>query len=80
MAEMRAFLGINILLGIQQQPCLEMYWSSDPFYANAGVQRTMKCNRFQKLVQYFHVSDREAEPERGIDGYDVLYKVCGITT
>jgi hypothetical protein len=35
----------------------------------------MTCNRFQKILQYLHISDRAAEPARGEDGYDRLYKV-----
>ncbi|WAR27304.1 PGBD4-like protein [Mya arenaria] len=77
-AEMRAFLGINILMGISQLPHTEMYWSTNPFFGNAGVQRVMTCNRFQKISQYFHASDRSAEVGRGLPGYDKLYKVRSV--
>ncbi|KAH3845274.1 hypothetical protein DPMN_087549 [Dreissena polymorpha] len=30
--EMRAFLGINILMGIVQMPTTDMYWSRDMFF------------------------------------------------
>ncbi|XP_052283877.1 piggyBac transposable element-derived protein 4-like [Dreissena polymorpha] len=73
--EMRAFLAINILMEINQLPNAEMFWSSNPFINNAGITNTMKCNRFQKLVQYFHVADRSTEPGRGEPGYDKLFKV-----
>lgn len=63
--EMRAFLGINILMGINQLPEVDMYWSSDPYIGNQGLQQAMTCNRFQKISQYFHASDRAAEPRRG---------------
>ncbi|KAH3734861.1 hypothetical protein DPMN_041311 [Dreissena polymorpha] len=35
----------------------------------------MTCNRFQKLVQYFHVAERSTESGRGEQGYDPLFKV-----
>ncbi|XP_052260325.1 piggyBac transposable element-derived protein 4-like [Dreissena polymorpha] len=73
--EMRAFLAINILMEIYQLPNAEMFWSSNPFINNAGITNTMKCNRFQKLVQYFHVADWSTEPGRGEPGYDKLFKV-----
>ena len=60
--EMRAFVGINILMGINQMPEYDMYWSSDTFLGNIGIQNVMTCNRFQKLCQYFHVSDRVLKP------------------
>ncbi|XP_060571268.1 piggyBac transposable element-derived protein 4-like [Ruditapes philippinarum] len=40
----------------------------------------MTCNRFQKITQYFHASDRAAEPRRGHQGYDKLYKVREVIT
>ncbi|WAR15739.1 PGBD4-like protein [Mya arenaria] len=79
-AEMRAFLAINVLMGIQQLPLISMYWSSNPFIGNPGIIGTMTCNRFQKLAQYFHVSDRASEPRRGDPGYDRLFKVREVMT
>ena len=73
--ELRAFLGINILMGVNELPETDMYWSSDPLIGNAGIQKLMTCNRFQKIMQYFHASDREAEPVRGDPAYDQLYKI-----
>ncbi|XP_052212078.1 piggyBac transposable element-derived protein 4-like [Dreissena polymorpha] len=52
-----------------------MFWSSNPFINNADITNTMKCNRFQKLVQYFHVADWSTEPGRGEPGYDKLFKL-----
>ena len=72
---MRAFIGINILMGIQKMPSLDMYWSSDKFFRHAGVTGTMTCNRFRKIHQYFHAADRASEPQRGEPGYDKLFKV-----
>ncbi|XP_033730112.1 piggyBac transposable element-derived protein 4-like [Pecten maximus] len=74
-AEIKAFIGINVLMGIQYMPETDMYWSSDDYLGNIGVKNVMPCNRFQKLSQYFHVSDRENEPVRGHENYDKLYKV-----
>lgn len=73
--EMRAFLGINILMGINQLPSLDLYWSSERLFGNAGVSGIMTCNRFRKILQYFHTADRASEPQRGDPGYDRLYKV-----
>ncbi|XP_052767574.1 piggyBac transposable element-derived protein 5-like [Mya arenaria] len=73
-AEMRSFLAINVLMGIQQLQEISMYWSSNPFIGNPGIMGTMTCNRFQKLAQYFNVSDRTSEPRRGEPGYDCLLK------
>ena len=73
--EMRAFLGINILMGINQMPEADMFWSTNQFLGNSGVTNTMTCNRFQKILQYFHTADRASEPRRDHPEYDRLVKV-----
>ena len=67
--EMKAFLAINILMGINRLPCLEMYWSSNSLIGNSRVASIMTCNRFRKILQYFHVADKETEPARDTPEY-----------
>jgi hypothetical protein len=52
-----------------------MYWSSDPFIGNTGIQNVMTKNRFEELSQYLHFSNSATEPQRGEENYDRLYKV-----
>ncbi|KAG5280755.1 hypothetical protein AALO_G00063680 [Alosa alosa] len=73
--EMRAYIGLNILMGINQLPDYGMYWASDIFIGNAGFKKTMTARRFEKLNQNIHLCDRESEPTRGELGYDGLYKI-----
>ncbi|CAG07888.1 unnamed protein product [Tetraodon nigroviridis] len=72
---MRAYMGLNILMGINQLPDTGMYWASDIFIGNAGFKKTMTARRFEKLTQYLQLCDREFEPGRGERGYDGLFKV-----
>lgn len=74
-SEMRAFLAINILMGIHRLPEIKMYWSSDPLIGNSGVTKIMTCNRFQKILKYLHVSSRSDEPSRNDPSFDKLFKV-----
>lgn len=74
-AELRAYVGMNILMGVNSLPTANMYWSKDTYIGNVGISGIMTCNRYQKINQYFHVSDRETEPARGHARYDRLYKV-----
>lgn len=74
-AEVRSFLAINLMMGINILPTAELYWSKKTLIGNAGVQQIMTCNRFQKLSQYFHVSDRAREPASGHPDYNRLYKI-----
>uniref|UniRef100_A0A8C8A3K3 Si:ch211-130m23.5 n=1 Tax=Oryzias sinensis TaxID=183150 RepID=A0A8C8A3K3_9TELE len=73
--EMKAYVGLNILMGINQLPDTGMYWASDIFIGNAGFKKTMTARRFEKLTQYLQLCDREAEPVRGERCYDGLYKI-----
>uniref|UniRef100_A0A669BFD8 Si:ch211-130m23.5 n=2 Tax=Oreochromis TaxID=8139 RepID=A0A669BFD8_ORENI len=73
--EMKAYVGLNILMGINQLPDTGMYWASDIFIGNAGFKKTMTARRFEKLTQYLQLCDRESEPVRGERGYDGLFKI-----
>ena len=52
-----------------------MAFSSDPFLGNEVIQRTMTLKRFEKIAQYFPISDHANEPGRNDESYDPLYKV-----
>ncbi|XP_066567992.1 piggyBac transposable element-derived protein 4 [Amia ocellicauda] len=73
--EMQAYIGLNVLMGINQLPDYGMYWATDIFIGNAGFKKTMTARRFEKLNQNIHLCDRESEPARGHAGYDGLYKI-----
>ena len=73
--EVKAYLGICIVMGINNLPRLAMYWSSDPLIGNTGIQNIMTKNRFEELSQYLHFSNSETEPQRDEENFDRLYKV-----
>ena len=72
---MKAYFGICVVMGINNLPRLAMYWSSDPFIGNTGIQNIMTKNRFKELSQYLDFSNSETEPQRGEENFDRLYKV-----
>ena len=73
--EVKAFLGVSVVMGLNPLPSTADYWSSDPFFGNEGIQKVMTKNRFEHLSRFFHFNDSSVEPRRGEDGYDRLYKV-----
>jgi len=73
--ELIAYFGMCIIMGINSLPRISMYWSSDSFIGNSGVQNVMTKNRFEEISQYIHFSDCSQEPPRGDDNYDRLFKV-----
>lgn len=74
-SEMQAYFGINIFMGLNRLPAYKDYWSKDMFIGNEGIKSVMTVRRYEKLTEYFHVSDRATEPARGTPGYDKIYKV-----
>ena len=73
--EMKLFIFINFMFGIHRMPETSMYWSSDPLLRVPAIADVMSRNRFQKLSQYFHLSDNSKAVPKGQPGYDPLYKV-----
>ena len=73
--ELKAFLGIQLIFGLNPIRQYQNAFSTCPFLGNQGVRKTMSQKRFEKLCQYFHVSDRNNEPPKGSQTYDPLYKV-----
>ena len=73
--ELKAFLGLQIIFGLNPVKQYSVAFSACSFLGNEGVRRTMSQKRFEKLCQYFHVSNRDNEPGRNSDEYDPLFKI-----
>ena len=65
-------------MGINRLPNYALFWSTDDFFGNHGIKRTMPKNRYEELVSYPHFNDSSQEPARGDANYDRLYKVTPI--
>ena len=72
---MKAYLGIYLVMEINNFPRIAIYWSSDPFVGNSGIQNGVTKNRFGELSQYLHFSNLATEPQRGEENFDCLCKV-----
>ena len=73
--ELKAYFSICLVMGINNLPRLPMYWSSDPFIGNTGIENIMTKNRFEEVSQYLHFSNWETEQQCGEENFDRLYKV-----
>lgn len=52
-AEMWAYLGINIVMGINEMPTYKDYWSKNLFLGNEGIKSVMTVKRYEKLTRVF---------------------------
>ena len=73
--EMRAFVGGNIIMGIDHKPELANFWSTDEYLGNEGVKRVFPREQFELLTWYFHLHDSSLMPGRSDPHYDPLYKI-----
>lgn len=73
--EIRAFLGLNLLMGIKQYPSYRDHWSTAPDLHDPYISRIMTLHRFGWLLSNIHLNDNTVMPARGTINYDKLYKV-----
>ena len=73
--ELKAFMGLLILMGIVRLPQLELYWSTNfPLIKIPGISSIMSKNRFHQFWQFLQLNNNNAIPY-GQVGHDNLFKV-----
>jgi len=76
--EMRAFVGMLILMGICRMPRLDLYWQiMVPLIRTSGISDIMSRVRFQQIFRFLHLADSAGQVHPGEDGHDKLYKIRG---
>lgn len=73
--ELKAWLGITILMGIHRLPRIENYWSTDTYLRVDCIANVMPRSRFQKITEMIHVNDNKTSFPRGHPNHDKLHKV-----
>ena len=74
--EMKAFIGLLILMGVLHLPRIEMYWQiDDDLMRTPGISSIMSRIRFQQIFRFLHLADSSGQIPAGQPGHDKLYKV-----
>ena len=73
--ELKAFIGVLVIMGFHSLPSIRLYWSSDPNFHVPRVADIMSLKRFLKILRHIHLNDNEKMPKRNDPNYDKLYKV-----
>ena len=81
--DIRAYIGIRMIMAIDTKPSISDYWSTNPALRNHFIADTMSRNRFIDIQHYFHVNDPTQDPSgsankdkaKEILQNDPLYKV-----
>ena len=74
-AEISAYHGLNIYMGIHSLPQIDMFWDSDIFIGVEGFKKTIPKQHFKTLGRYLHLVDPNDE-----DPADLLCKVRSLVT
>ena len=59
-ADLKALMGINIIIGMVKLPSLKLYWSSDDASANKAIKEPR--NRFFQINNFLHFNNADWEP------------------
>ena len=73
--EIRAYLGLSILMGITKLPDLYDYWSTSDVLHNFAIASRISRKRFLEIQRYLHFTNNADIIPRGEEGYDRLPKV-----
>ena len=77
-AELRAYLGFMIIMGINKLPEIRDYWSLDDKLHNTFIASRISRDRFEEITRYLHFVDNTGLPLRDEPGFHRLQKVLPI--
>jgi hypothetical protein len=73
--DIESFLGIIIVMTMNDLPEMKHYWSRDNIFHNGFVSWIMSRNRFLEIFYNLHLADNSLEPKKGPNGYSKIYKM-----
>ncbi|XP_033731617.1 piggyBac transposable element-derived protein 5-like [Pecten maximus] len=74
-SEVRAFISVNIMMGVRRLPRLANYWSTDKRFSDPYISSIFPKSRFIIMNRYIHLRDTSNVPGRNDPEYDPLFKV-----
>ena len=75
-AEMKAFFGLILAMGLLRLPKMKDYWQKTNWVLHVkSFGEIMARNRFMQLYRFLHVADNDKFVPRGDNGYDPLFKI-----
>ena len=73
--DIELFLGIIIVMRINDLPRMKLYWSKDNFFHNGFISTVMSRDRFLQIFCNLHLADNSLEPKKGSNNYSKIYKI-----
>ena len=73
--EIKAFIGINVAMGMLHLPQVKDYWSTNKILSTAWFPSIMAKDRFLEILRFLHLADSSLQKMKGEEGYDPLFKI-----
>ena len=74
--EFCAFLGVNLLMGINKLATMNSYWLVDEGLGNSLIQKAMTRAQFLEILQNIHFADNHKEPSpKESEEYECAWKL-----
>ena len=54
---MKAFIGVNYIMAVNQLPSIPIYWDCDHFVGSVGIKNIFARIRYQEFLENFHFAD-----------------------
>jgi len=77
--DIELFLGLIILMGVNNLPNMKLYWSKDMVFRNTFISSIMSRNRFLQIFYNLHLADSSLKIKRESEDYSKIYKVKNFT-
>ncbi|KAL1475887.1 hypothetical protein MTO96_036959, partial [Rhipicephalus appendiculatus] len=74
-SELKAYIGMLILMSIHNLPQVYLYWSSDKFFNVQEISNVMSFRRFQQITRCLHLNDNTNIPDKTSPKFDRCYRV-----
>ena len=73
--DIRAFLGILLIMGFVKLPSYAAYWTTNSLIEMKGLKKVMSRNRFLAILTFFHLNNNESNRPRDHPNHDKLFKI-----
>ena len=80
MAEIKAYFGFMVVMGVNRLPEIRDYWASDEKLHNTFIASRITRDRFEEITRYLHFIDNTGLPLRDEPGFHRLQKVLPMIT
>ena len=73
-SEVRQYIAIFLYQGVLWKPTYEMYYTTNPLFASAGIKWLLSYNKFKLIDKFIHFVDSSTLPNK----YPVLSKISTV--